>query len=907
MSLTWDTVDATLVHAQNHDKLRLRVLTAERRYFGLMSAYDYMHSRLTMKEGGGYGWCPFRAEEALTRLAEIIKDAHKLWIKLDTDFWAEKCINKKTGECQIEASVPCKVLTSRHTEVTDPDKKIWRELYRKNLVDDKVVKAYESVKDMVPDEPIGEARHLRCGEVKDATTTTTRPCSVDAELYNKYMRSDELSLPSNELSKLHEISYQLVTGVYSNVSRRLYRYLEIEKKKPPAGGARYPNNYIRGLILAQQVSSLFGAAFAGMQAYQYGFALSATMNLGVPSVVRSLALKATGGVTNTLPLTKVRYPSCQLHPSVSCNGVDEKRLLTIVRFVPNRSNREALTRITNPIAEASPRGPLATWLATTMSNLLCRRVSVQYTQLLLANWAARHPTRDDLLRRFASVFGVTFDRASGLVIPMVGFGSGMTRQKLAVYTTRLLVHGISPNVTTGHKLRTNKPLDFKHKTLEEVATGFFKNTAIVREGHDNCNCSCHNVAGLTGMKFEPCPARRIIKEKVYADALSAEPVLSFTFGVCGYQHPLSVNSETQTERIKNQRIKERLLFEQWNTAIAINHWYFAQFLIPRRLNTGTISPAEKRLMDMSSRSVTRLARGLRSTQAIARVIEDICVKFNTRMFVQSLPANIFLRTRVGLLVKEHARNSLTTALRMRDYDESTVPLMHAEALELARACICGKGYSTAPVIETGLKRAWRYPFEGLGAELIYPKRDEYINNAAEVCGDPISAFWLEKTPSNNVDALVARSVVPEYEMHDVSRRRLLIEDESIQKQLEQKRRDNERAFATGKPRKMDTKPWSIKNTGQSGRKTTEFVPNSLITISSKNKDIVLVLVDSQDQVAKTDIQFPIERNYRGKTFLAAPDIAPLYRTNGNVTNPVQLKHHRRSYMFGRTHVDKHRI
>lgn len=973
-TITWEDVDLALEHYHRHDIDSLKILTAERRYFGMLAAYDYMYTTLTRDPNGGYGtgygWKPSRVRRVMAGLETLLLEAKCRVFALEKERSLKECIDPSTGQCRFIMGIDTNILESRHTEINDPDKIIWQKLYEENLVDEKIVKAYAPVEKLVPEEPVGLARNWRTGLVSPPTVSNgelklNRTKEADesvtpAEVYGRFIRSDEHSLPTNDLSRMYKVPHQIISGIHCNVSRRLDAYLEAEKNKSAAGGTRYPSNLVRGLALAYLISSPFGAGYSGMQAFQRGFALSATTGLLTAStyfsssythvrkaVQRHLMTSATEKISG-----RVRYPARSLVPLTLRRGEPMATLArTVSTFQPTRIEREAIARFTSPIAEASSRGPIAVWLSSTMSSLLGRRVTPQYAQLLLTNWAARHPTRDDLLRRVAVLFGVVFDSNTGLAVPSVGFGSGLTRRKLAAYAARNLKNGIGTVITRGRTNANSNNTNTSDRvslsmSLEAISASFFKNTSVVRLGgesssdsaNNECGCACHNVAGLRGTEFIPCPARRLIKERVYTASLKKSPQLSFTFGMCGYQHPLSANSDPQI-----QRIKERLLFDQRNVAAALNHSRLVQFLLPETvqpdsLATKEVTSARERLLGMPMASIARLSRGLKVSAATARVTTDICVKFNARMWPLSLPTDSFLKRRIGVYVDRHARQHYSTVLQLHGRFEEASAILDQPAFEvdgndpgslpkwvrdIAQKCVLGqsnvalKVWHDKPAVEMAENRDWPAPFLGVyDDELVYPSSaGDHIDRTANMCGDVESSFWVTKTPGVFLDACTARSVISERDLHHQYYRRLLVNNQDTMQQLEQSRAYNEQVIAMERPRKVDTKPWSIKNTGQSGRRTTEMTPNSLMVITGDHPTeydgpaaIFLAMVETQAIAAKADLQYPSQRESINckretggsggstdrRTFVAAPDIAPVYRTGGNSMSPISLKHFRRS-------------
>lgn len=234
------------------------------------------------------------------------------------------------------------------------------------------------------------------------------------------------------------------------------------------------------------------------------------------------------------------------------------------------------------------------------------------------------------------------------------------------------------------------------------------------------------------------------------------------------------------------------------------------------------------------------------------------------------------------------------------------------------------------------------PFFGIENPIFPDNSDhqhpEYIDNTASRGMDHVSEFWLKETNKNLTEALVSRDVLSEVALSSNNLREIVSSKETVCPDMYRRLRDiNHKELTSDKPRKYDPTPWSSKNTGQTGRSTTEFSPNSVIVLSedfpddpeklrrrteeAKDlyrgyvlevlgggykeepiinadgslfyvggvNDIFLAGVESQRAMAQNDIMYPEKKMVNGTPMINAPNISPVFRYAGKQTS-ISLKH-----------------
>nr|BDT63528.1 MAG: wsv192-like protein [Pasiphaea japonica whispovirus] len=981
-NLTWEFVDKALIHERKTQKYILLSKTTSRRLFSFVAVYSFLHDFMTCKRGNNTDeWCSLSANSKILAgvgmvigtLEERLAYFKRVLEKLAT-------ISVRERYYLIDASI----IESRQTELTEPDKKIWKRLYAEGIAPQKVVDSYNKVKNLLPNEAIINYQY-RTGLVNltfpSSSSSSFNPvkipdyqCMSSFEFYEKYIRSDIFVAKSNKLSATFSENFEILPDTNIKVPRRLERYFNVEMNYAIENNIRFPSNHIRGLVNAYFIGAIFGGAFSAVQLYLLGFYLSATKACG--NAVLDTSFTKLKLLIKSKELTTCKeeefdidevYP-CKLEAAtVADEGASRRIIYKAVHFCPQRSNKAAVAVMKTPLAEHEPDGYMADWLSLQVSRLLGRKVSAQYALLFLINWlAAKYKSEEDknrefyydkILKRFASSIGLSYNDKYGLVVPVVGFGSGMTNRKLKKYAIHCIVNVVKRLIDCGQKkvdVKEDKS-KLEKKSLEELSKCLFKNNNVMKKTGENGEGIIMEgeerecLEELRGQEFIPNERRRKIHEEEYSKALNAPMKLSFKFGICGYQHPLPASSNQQF-LVSQQLLKHRQIYSQRETAAATNWYRMLQFLFPKDKAADYIPYTEfawERLGGLSRYFVSIVSKVLKKSLPCERVFDDIMAKFNTNMLPLGCKPGKFIRTKAGIEIKKHAKQALETAvIRFFCHEIDNITFagnnnkkninniikeklkdkkLNDLAIKLAHQCVTAKPFSDSynhirPFLPRDDEEKFvPIPMFGID-DPIFPENDSYIDQTATKCNDTKSNFLIEEHSDVLIEAMVSRGILSEPILSHNNMRKIIASEQNICSNIYQQLRNvNHRKLLTNKPRKCDPTPWSSKNTGQSGRSTTEFAPNSVIILSENSNgvnvsdeeyedkpilcndgkmmkldgmsDIFLAAVETQRAMAQTDIIYPkkVIHPKTGKQLIQAPDISPIYRHGGKPA-AILLKH-----------------
>nr|BDT63404.1 MAG: wsv192-like protein [Sesarmops intermedium nimavirus]GBG35625.1 wsv192-like protein [Sesarmops intermedium nimavirus] len=939
--VTWEDVDRVVEHELETHKCVMRLKTSSRRLFAFVAVYSFLHRQLTNRSSrDSEEWCSASAARNLLRgVAEIIKilESRVRYFRGRLD----ELYMKRVRENHV--AIDQHIVMSRHTEITDPDKKIWKRMHEANVVPKKIVKAYEKVKHLLPNEAVANYEP-RTGAVvvgqeqtKDVNANYTNISSAD--FYKRYIRSDIVVAKSNRLSEVYNENFEIFPDTVIRVPRRIERYFNIEIANAVKNNIRFPSNYIRGMVLAYSLGKMFGGAFSAMQIYIMGFSNSASVACGNRMLETSFSkLKEFLKSRNLFNITRHNTPPSTFPGaflvSVTKNQDARKTIFDSVKYVPDRKEKAAVAVMRSTVAEHEPDGYMAVWLALAISKLLGRKVTSEYAILFLVNWAAKqyqednNSTAESYLKRLSTSIGITFDQTCGLVVPVVGFGSGLTNIKLRNYAVHAINQFVRKLLKSGIVTPDTERERLSEMTLEQLSARLLKNNDVIKNsvtgGEDDAEKEEEALSSMKGEEFVPNEERRRIHEEEYNKALNPGLKLRLRFGVCGYQHPLPASSNKQT-LVTQQLLKHRQIYAQRETAAATNWDRLLQFLFPRKtalFRPEVVGPytsfAVSRLLNLNRSFVEIAQTTLKNTTSCERVLNDINIKFNADILTLGKKPDSFLKTKAGLVIREHARQALeiaaNRALECRHPSEISLDsAVGRRAINLAHGCVIAREHQhqyseLQSFIPPPHKRFEPIPLYGIEAP-IFPPKNSYVDETATRCNDYDSKFWLNENTDNIVDALYMRGILKNRNLD------IFKSDNKCIKFFKDIQTINHKNLASDKPRKYDPTPWSSKNTGQSGRNTTEFSPNSVIVLSLDDieekdsykeedvkgvngetftvggiNDVFLAAVESQRSMAQNDIVYPYcMKKEDGGNMIQAPDISPIYRHGGKPA-VIILKH-----------------
>nr|BDT62647.1 MAG: wsv192-like protein [Metapenaeus ensis nimavirus]GBG35467.1 wsv192-like protein [Metapenaeus ensis nimavirus] len=967
---SWEDVDEVLRHERHIHIWHMRHATCKRRLFALEATYKFIYDYLTKRQSmHSDEWCPLSASNnLLVGLGQCIRAMEKrvkrYGQRLDQLLTLQN-LEKHTTE------INPLLIASRHMELTDPDKKIWKQLYDLNIAPKKVTDAYNEIKDLLPEEALANYE-VRTGVAKlpmpgswhctgsSASKSEYLKCT-SSEFYRRYLRSDIAVAKSNKLSKVFSESFEIMPGKIIKVPRRIERYFNVEMDRAIKNNTCFPTKYMRCIVLAYSFGGMFGCAFSATQLFLFGFArsVSAACNDYVLSTPFSklkdlLKNKCLFSSSDTTANSILRYKGGRTVFPVNLAAIDypEKARELVIEsqtYFPDRRAKSAIAYMRSMVAEHEPDGYMAIWLALVVSNVLGRRVSAQYALFFLVNWAANQyqiqgtPTSEHRLRLLFNTIGLTFESNLAVVVPVVGFGSGMTESKLRRYTVHLMKNFTKSLLDGGRPVMEVEKKNVTCMTFEQLSSRLFKNSNAVRlsaSNEDDDSTLEKMLDEMRGEEFVPNKTRRWIHQEEYNKTLNPRLKLRMRFGVCGFQHPLS-SSNDKNFLVRAQLLKHRQTYLQREASAAINWDRLLQFFFPRRLSLTHPEVAEPctncavtHLKNLSRHFVAVLSSFLSLSLSCERVLDNIRIKFNTDILTLGKEPNQFLKQKAGLVIGQHAVEVLGIAYHQIGFFDKAQEILSVHPSELATHSDMGRlAIEMAIDCITARKHQHQYdkgqpflpfdnnvlfepiPFIGIEAP-VFPAKDSYEDNTS-VINESESEFWVEETNDHMIDALVSRGILSfqKLEMRNKRDTKILRGDMCVNfyRKIGSL---NHKKLASDKPRKTDATTWSSKNTGQTGRNTTEFSPNSIIVLSvdgsDKGKveeqmpqgcveemvrgnsgelfeiggadDVFLAVVETQHVMAQNDIVYPeckiVSKKGKHICMIRAPDISPNYRHGG---------------------------
>ncbi|KAK3895673.1 hypothetical protein Pcinc_000596 [Petrolisthes cinctipes] len=145
--------------------------------------------------------------------------------RAELDLYQQKVIS-----CPYKREYIFGLMQECHSELTDPDKKIWSRLVKRGLVQKHVAAEYAKVNlNRLPPNEAALHHEIRCGPTVHETSSYLKSIrKTNSNDYNhmetfdfflKYMRSDESLAPSINLSQAYSVPLELLPNITINVPR----------------------------------------------------------------------------------------------------------------------------------------------------------------------------------------------------------------------------------------------------------------------------------------------------------------------------------------------------------------------------------------------------------------------------------------------------------------------------------------------------------------------------------------------------------------------------------------------------------------------------------------------------------------------------------------------------------------
>lgn len=933
--------------------LSLRLKTIERRMFALVAINKYLYNILT----NHMHWCVSSALAFTAGFAPKIDELKERAVKIKRELDEHQ---NRIMVSPYDRETINELMLDRHLELTDPDKKIWSRLRREGLVQRHVDTQYDKAKQqqLLPPNEAAFNYKVRRGALTQTTAAVAAdiPSSSSSqdnlsnfEFFEKYMRSDESLGPSNKLSEAYNVPYEVLPNIIIKVPRRIERYINGEIDFMTKLCAPTISNYTRGLVLSYLVGRMFGCAYLTCQAYMKAFADAIVKQSPYYLVQRESVTRSYSKIKHVLKSTKKREEAAALAASTeqssimtfpashltSVNRISAGTRESIVKaseYSPTRKDKLAVMQMRSPVAEQAINGPIAEWFAINMSVLVGRKLDPQYALLLLVNWAI---TKHEFLKRITNTFNVFFHHASGLAVPNIGFAVGMTNYRLKAFAQRLITRFVAPLILKGSRNVAPLPQPKLHVNYDELlktiggnstcktarensdlvimSNGLFDNNDVYKtnEKKNSQCCECYGIdKNLVNLTFEPSEARRKIHEEEYNKVLMSQPYLLAEFGVCGYRHSLTASSDKKV-LVMLQLLKERLIYTEREVAAAIGWSRLLQFFLTNdETSKYDVHDVKNKLYALNRRYIEFFSTTVRNSMACDRLTEDLNVKFNSDMFPLGRKPDSFIRTKAGLVVMEHAKKVLVDVYLQEDSypDYKRLDTIPQYMLDAAARCVTGVDCTQEYHLdEPFFERDEQYIFEPIpmfgvrDVLFVDPADSKYVldKTATKSC-QPNSVFRIKRDCVNFTEANVTRGIISNAQLtNNINAARVLFSEKNNCKVVFKGMRDIfKKHLLIEEPRKMDDHtPWSSKNTGQSGRNTTEFNINSVMLVvqyenDGYENDVFLSMVDNQRSVAQRDLMYPeiVKFSESDPTeTIEAPDYSPVYRRGNKPTPAISLK------------------
>ncbi|KAK3895675.1 hypothetical protein Pcinc_000598 [Petrolisthes cinctipes] len=543
-------------------------------------------------------------------------------------------------------------------------------------------------------------------------------------------------------------------------------------------------------------------------------------------------------------------------------------------------------------------------------------------------------TNSEYLKHITVALNIFFHHDSRLAVPNIGFGIGMTRSRLKKFASVLIKKVIAPLVVPA---KEEEPKTHLKET--DYDNGLFTNNDVTKRdsavaaataatSDDSCKCSCHGPQ--SGMMFEPSEERRAIYEEEYNKMLMSQLHLLAEFGICGYQYSLTASNDKRM-LVAMQLLKERLIYTQREAVAAISWPRLLQFFLTngehKKNKKFALSGKSKydlydvkdKLYKINRRYIEHFSTIANSSIVCDRMVEYLTAKFNTIMFALGHSPDPFLQHKTSEVIKEHVQNYLSRVYTReglyRDFErlmEDSMASVPQYMFDTAKRCMTGADYSYEYHLEKPFLACHSKRVHGLrpedeadgGAFNPIPLfgvtdplfEDKYIvDNTVTKTTSYRSSFKIKKDNAGFTAANISRDVLSnaKFVINRDAAKLILSGNNSCQPIFKGMGDIFKKDLVSKKPRRMDDdSPWSSKNTGLSGRNTTEFNVNSVMVVAhyeldeegnqdpdNYDDDIYIPMVDNQRSTVQNDIKYPEIMPFNNDDdteMIEALDFSPVY-------------------------------
>nr|GBG35423.1 wsv192-like protein [Marsupenaeus japonicus endogenous nimavirus] len=747
----WSNIDDAIEHHITHNKINTNILYNERQQVAFITIFNYLNENVQSCFDKRKKIKRKIIQRAIEKYNTIILKRILILAREHAALLVKKKKNCSNDEKYCYDNAPAKeLMCDRFLEHTDPEMEIWRRLQEEGCVNQDIEAEMRRVQHLLPKRvPIYNDK--RSGPVTLShypnNDITKEKCENWINDIVAQVRCDDISVESNEISKLFCKNLMYDQGRRIKIPQYL-RSLHIQCIDRKC----FPNNYFKLLVILYKLFSPVAGSYMAIQCLISS--IKKPLMLAVKnkktivqtiSIIESALKKSTGkpsgqmeclnlfanmSSSNLKLLSQSPLKSSveeEVQKDVDDDDDDKTRsiLMSSVATVTLQKNeKDILLFLCGRIAEMDTDHPYLQLLTSCFSHALGRRVTPDYIFILLLNYIYKkieNPVYYNYLSLFSSKVG--FCIKNGILTPLCGIGSGITKRKLRWLVCRLIeivkhnyMVGIAPDTSTLFHddnpivngtnsspeningiignffdgLSISEPneieengINFENDTRDRVMVNNNNNNNDNNNNNNNddhieqennrgaspfkCECSCHIVENLKGKIIYPCQRRREIKEEVYERSLNLKPSLSLTFGICGYKHLLNNISNVKLDYlVRKQKLKERKTFVERESASKTNWYNLIHYLFVKKGDSKNI------LLNMDRTRVCRLSKFIVQCEHLSDILCNLEFKFNSSLLPLGYKENIFMKLKYGRDIVAHATNCWREACLHKGWIEKTI-------------------------------------------------------------------------------------------------------------------------------------------------------------------------------------------------------------------------------------------
>nr|BDT62882.1 MAG: wsv192-like protein [Trachysalambria curvirostris majanivirus] len=933
--ITWEDVDGLINHLIMHHKYDINITHNNRRLMALFTAIDYLDQCLngmsnnTTKDNFINNAINICIRNVLKHILELIEKNKELVLSYS------KFCSYDTKNCFNGGALLKELMRQRFRELMDPDTKIWRCLQKEGYTNKDIEVEMMRVRHLLP-APIPLENKTRKGIV----SLMPQKIKSDILIYNDIEKNNfyrniasriccnDISIKSNHISKMYNKYIKFSCGRYIKGPQYLKAlYMQCINQQ------RFPNRLFKLLVILYNIFSPFAGSYMAIQC----FIAYMKKNISIAAKNKKTVIQATA-LLDTLSKKSLNTLNKQIenidlfrNKNPQWKGIRTKQELgtllnNISQVTLQRNEKDIFILLCEKIAEMDNNHPYIQLLTKCFSHVLGRRIVPNYMLILLLNYLYKQKCSSSDFKDLNLIVPLTgLYIKNRTLMPICGFGSGITENKLRWIVRKILVilkkyyinKKANQNIKEKDKPKSNNSDQFNIDNVDEnkIVNNFFKGLSIskiseIEDSNNNinissindnnksnnnidkkinvatkrigCECSCHIVDDLKGKIIYPCKRRREIKEEIYNKYLNFKPSFNITYGVCGYKHVLHNIAYGKSASLVNKQMqKESKTFIERESASRDNWYNIINYLFKGEGEARTI------LLTMSRFRICRISRFIMQCEHMSDNLKTLEYKFNSILLPLGSKEYIYTKLKAGIDIIKHA-NICWRELCFHKGWINDVINTDAPDWTIKYSYECFNEYNSLTKTTEEL-----YPYIDSEQEcnFLYTDVVPIINNKdffkLTTREYDRSSFWAECSYQTLIDALLMKRVILNNgkDYNNIGLETLIRKCgspvfESILLNIKNKCNETQRGLKD--KYEKDVSRWSKKNNGIHGKKSVDFDVNTLIIIKDTLFDgqpCSIFLIEDQDQAMKKNFDFiSIDKKEKDKIFIKAPLISPLYKT-----------------------------